>query len=199
MRRPVTPLARDVLMIETPRLLLRPYMSDDLPLAIKTLTDPRVTRYVCDTMTPEAVEDLMPLITRRGAGGRLGMWAAARKDTGEMIGDGVLTPLPVEEEDADWTSLLPDRYPDDEIEVGYMLLPGAWGKGFATEICMALLRFAFTQTGLPEVVAVTDPENTASQRVLFKSGLHPEGTRRAYAEDVPGFRITREEWFDRTA
>lgn len=182
------------MIIETPRLILRPYMASDLDLAVAALTDPRVTRYVRAPMTPAEVTRRMPLITRRGAGGRLGLWAAQRRDTGAAIGDGALVPLPVEEADTDWSLLTPDHYPDAEIEVGYMLLPEAWGQGFATEMCGALLRFAFTHTALPEVVACTDPDNAASRHVLTKCGLRAEGMRRAYAEDVPGFRITRTEW-----
>ncbi|QYX56554.1 GNAT family N-acetyltransferase [Roseovarius sp. SCSIO 43702] len=193
---PADPLPDEALVIDTPRLRLRPYAQTDLALATATLTDPRVTRYVCDPKTPAEVAALMPLITRRGAGGRLGMWAVERRDTGATIGDGILTPLPIDAPDTDWASLDPGRYPDAEIEVGYMLLPEAWGQGFATEICTALLRFAFTRTALAEIVAITDPDNAASQRVLVKSGMIPEGARRAYGETCPAFRLTRDQWHD---
>ena len=85
--------------------------------------------------------------------------------------------------------------PDCEVEVGYILKRSAWGKGYATESCRRLLKFAFEETPLEEIVAVTDPENTASQKVLRKSGLIEEGIRRAYATQCPGFRITRQQWF----
>lgn len=60
--------------------------------------------------------------------------------------------------------------------------------------CKRLLRFAFEDTPLDEVVAVTDPNNRASQHALRKSGLIDEGRRRAYATDGPGFRLTRRQW-----
>jgi RimJ/RimL family protein N-acetyltransferase len=65
------------------------------------------------------------------------------------------------------------------------------GQGYATEACKRLLQFAFEETLLQEVVAVTDPENKASQKVLEKSGMVFEGTRRAYAAECPMFRLTR--------
>ena len=77
--------------------------------------------------------------------------------------------------------------------------PNPWGKGYATEACKRLLRFAFEETPLKEVVATIDPENTASQRVLEKSGLIYEGMRRAYAVQCPGFRLTREQWLENNA
>ena len=49
-------------------------------------------------------------------------------------------------------------------------------------------------TPLTEVVAVTDPNNAASQNVLRKSGLIDTGARRAYCRDLPGFAITKDQW-----
>jgi RimJ/RimL family protein N-acetyltransferase len=133
--------------------------------------------------------------TRRGAGGRIGIWCATRRDTGEKIGDGVLLPLPIEAGDTDWSAVVPEDYPPGPVEIGYLLVPSAWGQGFATEICARLLRFAFEETDLAEVVAVTDPDNARSQRVLAKCGLGPLGRRRAYAQDdVAWFAVTREAW-----
>ena len=89
-----------------------------------------------------------------------------------------------------------DELPDCEIEIGFLLKPSAWGKGYATEACKRLLKFAFEETRLKEIVAVTDPENAASRNVLKKSGLIDEGLRPAYAAQCPGFRITRQQWLD---
>jgi RimJ/RimL family protein N-acetyltransferase len=52
------------------------------------------------------------------------------------------------------------------------------------------LRFAFEDSPLEEVVAVIDPENKSSRRVLEKIGFFSTGTRRAYGEKLPGFSIT---------
>ena len=190
----IIPLSDAALTIETARLRLRPYALHDLNIARVILCDPAVTKFVCDPLTPEKVTEILPQITRRGAGGRIGMWCVERKDTGEKIGDGVLTPIPVEALDTDWASLVPEAYPDAQIEVGYMLKQDAWGQGYASEICTGLLRFAFEKTALDGVVACTDPDNKASQRVLTKCGMRDCGIGRAYAEDVPWFEITRTEW-----
>ena len=57
-----------------------------------------------------------------------------------------------------------------------------------------LLRFAFEETPLEEVAAVTDPDNRRSQQVLRKIGMTYEGLRPAYRTQCPGFRITRRPW-----
>ncbi len=106
-----------------------------------------------------------------------------------------MTPLPTEEEDYDWSTLVLEAYPSAQIEVGYLLIPDAWGQGFATEACKRLLRLAFEQTGLTEVVATTDPDNLKFQHVLQKSGLKNTGFKHAYAEDdLLWFEITRDHW-----
>jgi len=182
------------LILETPRLRLRPLALEDLDIALTLLTDPDVMRYVGGVQAPRTVAENLKRAVRRSGGGCIGMWCVTDRVTGEKYGDGVLTPMPVDRPDIDWSLLGLPHIPPGEIEVGYMLKPAAWGRGFATEIATRLLRFAFEQTPLEEVVAVTDIRNAASQRVLLKCGMTPAGRRRAYAEEVEGFRMDRELW-----
>jgi RimJ/RimL family protein N-acetyltransferase len=59
----------------------------------------------------------------------------------------------------------------DEVEVGYGFYEPYWGRGLATEITEACLRFGFDVLRLSTLVAVTSPDNLASQHVLRKCGL----------------------------
>jgi RimJ/RimL family protein N-acetyltransferase len=61
------------------------------------------------------------------------------------------------------------------IEVGYRLLPEYWGKGLATEGTKALIDYGFKDCKLEKVVAITHPQNKASQKVLLKCGLKQKG------------------------
>ncbi|MCE8006377.1 GNAT family N-acetyltransferase [Aestuariivita sp.] len=191
----IDPLSADALVLETERLRLTPLAPQDEDIACALLCDPAVMRYVDDPMTPQAVRAHMSDAVKRGAGGRIGIWCVTLKETGQKIGDAVLTPVPIDAPDIEWDRVVPGAYPDAQIEVGYLLIPSAWGQGFATEICARLLRFAFEQTALAEVVATTDPGNAKSQAVLGKCGLRPLGRKRAYGyDDVCWFEITRPEW-----
>ena len=78
----------------------------------------------------------------------------------------------------------------------------AWGKGYATEGSRALIAKGFTEFGVQRVVASTMAVNTASRRVMEKSGMR---LVRAFVADwpvsVPGeergdveYAITRDEW-----
>lgn len=81
-----------------------------------------------------------------------------------------------------------------EIEVGYRLMKSAWGRGLATEGARAMLRYGFGERGLDRIVAVTHPDNAASQRVLRKLGLEYRGIGHYYDRDVSYFVIEREKY-----
>jgi RimJ/RimL family protein N-acetyltransferase len=63
--------------------------------------------------------------------------------------------------------------PDEagSVEIGYGIVPGSRGLGIATEAARALTSWALAQPGVIEVRAETDASNTASQRVLHRSGF----------------------------
>lgn len=188
-------LPTNMLVLETDRLRLSPLCHDDIDMIRSVWCDPEVMYFVGDAVTPEMVIEDMPDAVKRGAGGRIGIWCIVRKDTGQKIGNVVLTPVPIDEDDTDWTQVVPDAYPKDQIEVGYQLVPDAWRQGFASEACARLLRFAFEMTDLSEVVANTDPDNLKSQHVLRKCGMRSIGLKRAYGyDDQAWFEMTRHDW-----
>lgn len=182
------------LELETRRLRLSPLTLDDIDIALDLFTDEAVTRFVCALHSPDEVRASMADSVRRGGNGGIGIWCVRRADNDEKIGSAVLLPLPEESDDTDWSLVAPGVIPEVDIEIGYLLKPAAWGHGYATEIARALIRFAFEETPLTEVVAVTDPDNHASRRVLAKAGMREEGQRRAYASWCSAFRLGREEW-----
>lgn len=179
----------------TDRLQLRPLSLEDLDLATEMFTDPEVVRYLSFGFgTAEEIEEELPTSIRRCGGGCIGIWCVIERATSEKLGTGVLLPMPIEEDDTNWDLVQGPDIPDCDIEVGYILKRTAWGKGYATEICTRLLKFAFEQTPLVDVVATIHEDNEKSRRVLEKCGLRSEGWRQAYGEPSPCFRITREQW-----
>lgn len=182
--------------LKSERLLLRPLVAADVDLEVEIGTDPDVMKYVGHVETEDRIVRDMQKYTRRCAGGCIGIWCVTDRSTKEKLGTAVLLPLPIDEEDTNWDLVVGDELPDGEIAIGYILKRSAWSKGYATEATKRLLRFAFEKTPLEELVATTDPGNTASQRVLEKSGLLYVGMRRAYATECSGFHITRQQWFE---
>jgi RimJ/RimL family protein N-acetyltransferase len=66
-----------------------------------------------------------------------------------------------------------------DTEIGWHFHPDYWGKGYATEAASAVLAHGFSE-GLDLVVAVTAPENLASQKVCTRLGMKHRGTTDRY-------------------
>jgi RimJ/RimL family protein N-acetyltransferase len=184
------------LELHSARLYLRPFDPSDLDLDIEMATDADVMKYFGGAVTEEQITEESINFTRRCGGGCIGVWTVIHRLTQEKLGEVFLTPLPIDADDTNWELIHGDDLPEGEIEIGYLFKRSTWGNGYATEASKRLLQFAFEETPLEELVATTDSENTASQRVLEKCGLVYEGLRRAYAAECPGFRITRREWLE---
>ena len=74
---------------------------------------------------------------------------------------------------------------DGSVEIGYGISEEYCGKGYATEAVNAVVDWAMRQSGIARIEAETDPDNTASQRVLEKCGFIPSGV---IGEEGPRFR-----------
>ena len=62
----------------------------------------------------------------------------------------------------------------NEAELGFMLLPEVWGKGFGSEIARLLLEVARSVPQLKRVYAIIDPENQASRKILINNAFISE-------------------------
>jgi ribosomal-protein-alanine N-acetyltransferase len=151
-------------ILETDRLLLREYAEEDAEAFFKLNTDPEVVRFVPDKPLLNVEQARQTLIDHPIADYRrygFGREACILKSTGEQIGLAGL------------------KYMDElgEVDVAYRLLPAHWGRGLATEAALASVRYGFADLGLKRIIGLVMPENTASVRVLEKTGL-------SYAETV---------------
>jgi RimJ/RimL family protein N-acetyltransferase len=73
-----------------------------------------------------------------------------------------------------------DAHARSTAEVGYIIVPEFRGRGFAAEITKSLISFGFGSLGLHRVFGKCDERNTASARVLEKSGMRFEGVMREH-------------------
>lgn len=171
--------------LTTQRLLLRPWRAGDAGFVLDMCSRWEVQRYV--GATPRVLTDLAEALStiERWRGfddGLHGVWAVQRRDDGRLLGAALLIGILGSGED------LPMR-PSGETEIGWYLHPDVWGNGYATEAAGAVLRHAF-ESGLRTVLAVTYPQNTASQAVCGRLGMRHEGpTRRYYNMNCELFSI----------
>jgi RimJ/RimL family protein N-acetyltransferase len=159
-------------MLETPRLRLRPLASSDEADLIALDSDPEVMRYVgspAGVKSPAETAERARLRireTQRGDYEPLGFWRIEGRGDRAFHGVGALIQMPAG-----------NHQDPPDVEVAYRLARSAWGQGIATEAAGALVAHALGPLALPRVVAVTYPENQASQRVLDKLGFERRGIR----------------------
>ncbi len=60
---------------------------------------------------------------------------------------------------------------DDTAEIGYSLLPEYWGKRYATEVAGCFISHARTIPYIKDLVALVNPDNIASKKLLAKYGF----------------------------
>lgn len=71
----------------------------------------------------------------------------------------------------------------EDPDIGFAFLTEYEGQGYATEAARAVLAQAFTELGLARVIAIANPDNAGSHRLLEKLGMQYQGLRTVYAEE----------------
>jgi RimJ/RimL family protein N-acetyltransferase len=72
----------------------------------------------------------------------------------------------------------------EDVDIGYAFLPRFWSKGYAVESARAVKQYAKNAIGLNRIVAIVDPENEGSIRVLEKIGLQFEKMVKLSEDDI---------------
>lgn len=146
---------------ETPRLVARLPRPSDAPLLFDAYTnDPGVSRYMV-WKPHESVQETDAFIQR----------------CMEAIEAGTRYPfvLSMKERPHEPIGMLEARPSAHAIDLGYVLAPRYWGKGFMPEAVLALTTWALSQDTFFRVQAFCDVQNKPSQRTLEKAGFLREG------------------------
>ena len=163
------------LPIRTARLTLREFVRGDFAAVHAYSADPRVTRYLFfgprdEDATAEYLDGL--LASQREVPRTRFELAVEELASGRLIGACDL-------------SLIERGVAD----LGYMLGAPDWGRGFATEIALALLDAAFHDLRAERVISTVDIHNRPSIRVLEKIGMRWEAVFRKH-------RRAKNRWWD---
>jgi len=174
--------------LTTERLALRELQLEDAPAIAEGAGDRRVARYLMQVPSPYPVSLARRWITARNEWWELGrgvtLAITRRTDPAVLLGTVSLR-----------------RYARDRrAELGYWLTAGAWGHGFATEACRAMLAFGFADLGVQRIYAQVLAGNQPSLRVLEKLGMIHEGVKRQHVakgealHDIVLYGLLRGEW-----
>jgi ribosomal-protein-alanine N-acetyltransferase len=172
----------------TERLILRPLRDADAPAVAAGAGDKRVAKYLIQVPSPYPLTLARAWVRHRiewwelGRGVTLAIGTRAQPD--ELLGTVSLR-----------------RYARDKrAELGYWLGHAAWGLGYATEACHAIVDYGFRQLGLARVYAMVLAGNATSERVLDKLGMVREGVQRQHVRkgrrlvDVTLYGVLRADW-----
>ena len=144
--------------LETDRLVLRRMSVEDAEFMLGLLNEPSWLRFIGDRGV-RTLEDARAYILK----GPVDMY--------DRLGFGLyLTELKGEGVPIGICGLVKRDFLED-VDIGFALLPGFWGQGYAYEAAAAVMEYGKEALGLKRIVAITNPENHSSIRLLEKLGL----------------------------
>ncbi|WP_426478657.1 GNAT family N-acetyltransferase [Chryseobacterium sp. CBSDS_008] len=136
-------------------ITIREFTPEELPLFSTLFENENVTRYL-PYKTPEEYKEMFDKALADYKEGPFSRWGIFNAGTHDFVG-----------------MCLARIFLDnpEQIEIGYTLGENYWGKGLGTEVCKALIEYCSSLDDQKDIVAVTDPDNIGSQKVLLKSGF----------------------------
>lgn len=147
------------IILETERLILRPWRSHDFTAFAALNEDPEVMEFFPSTLSRQESDDLARRICRLIDLKGWGFWAVEIPSKCDFAGFVGLNEV------GDDLPFAP------AVEIGWRLSRDQWGQGIATEAALKALDFAFESLGLCEVVSFTSLLNKRSQAVMRKIGM----------------------------
>lgn len=163
------------MILETDRLQLRTLTLEDAVFVLRLLNEPSFIQNIADrgVRTIGQAQDYIrngPMASYGKFG--FGLWLVETKS--ETVPIGICGLL--------------KRDVLDDVDIGYALLPEFWSQGYAMESASAVMSYAGATLGLDRVVAVTNPSNESSIRLLEKMGFRFERMIRL-SEDAPEIKL----------
>lgn len=148
-----------MIVIETPRLILRTWKDSDIEPFAAMNQDPEVMKFFPAILSPEESDSLINRQRQRFKEHGFCCYAVELKSTGEFIGFVGLA-IPLFE-----APFMP------AVEIGWRIAKAYWNQGYATEAAKYVLNHAFNDLNLSEVVSFTAVQNLTSRRVMEKIGM----------------------------
>ncbi|MFI4976637.1 MAG: GNAT family N-acetyltransferase [Caulobacterales bacterium] len=148
-------------VIETERLILRPWAESDREPFVAMMAEPETGYWLGGVLgraeADVAFDRMRAFLDENGHG----YWAAVVKADGGFVGRICVRRMPME-----W------EHPfSGQVEVGWGLARRAWGHGYASEGAAALLAWGFATLGVAEIFSFTADTNARSEAVMRRLGL----------------------------
>lgn len=146
-------------ILETERLRVREMTLEDIDRLYEIYAEPSITEYM-EGLYPDKKDELefsKSYIDNMYGFYGYGLWMVIEKSSSRIIGRAGLS----------------NREVDGEVylELGYVVAKESQGRGYATEVCKAILAYAKNELDATQVIALMKPENEASIRTAKKLGF----------------------------
>ena len=151
------------MVLDGPRVRLRPWREDEAPAFAALNADPAVMRHFAAPLSRAESDAMLARVRAHQAEHGFCFWAAEHRPDGRLIGFCGVQRVAFE---ARFTPA---------IEIGWRLFPASWGRGLAREAAELALGAAFGPLGTEEVVAFTVPANDRSWGLMRRLGMRPDG------------------------
>lgn len=145
---------------ETKRCLIRETVPEDVEDFYRIYSDPSITRYM-EGLYPEAEQErqyIREYIEKIYTFYGFGVWTVLEKESGAVIGRAGVS----------------YRAGFDDPELGFIIGVPWQRKGYAREVCRAVLDYAWSALEFDRIQALVEPENTASLRLCEELGFQLE-------------------------
>jgi [ribosomal protein S5]-alanine N-acetyltransferase len=150
-----------VIILETHRLRLSELSTEDAEFILELLNEPSFIKNIGDRKV-RTLDDARAYILNGPVASYekngFGLWAVEEKESGAKTGMCGLLKRDVLE----------------HVDIGYALLPEFCSRGYALESATAVISYATTALGLQRVLAVVNPHNASSIRLLKKMAFEYE-------------------------
>lgn len=148
-------------LLESERIVIRPFQEDDAKPFLEFMLDPVATQYVAFTKEQKTKEGAKQLLqeTIKSYTTEKPIFAVvvADKETNQYIGSVGLMEM------------------KDSCEIYWSINRQFWNKGFGSEAIMKLITYAQEELGIKKITAHTHPDNIASYKLAEKCGFEYKG------------------------
>lgn len=138
------------------RLIFKHYTTADFDDYFQLVSNAEVMKMITGRplLEIETHERFEPMLKTNQAFPEIGHFKISLKSNGSFVGHSKL-----------------EMIEKNEAEIGYVLMPEYWGMKYGTEIAKTLIKIGKEFEVIHNLLAIIDPENTASKRILEKQGF----------------------------
>lgn len=142
--------------MKSQRLLFEHYCESDFDVYFPLVNNAEVMKMILGRplLEYEARMRFKDMLELNQANSIMGHYKVSDKFTGRNLGQAKLV-----------------RTESHQAEIGYLMAPEYWRNGYGSEIAQALVELAKSIVEIKYLIAIIDPENAASRRILEKQGF----------------------------